>query len=72
MKMKALLTLIILLCLIPNVVCHVLTIATYNLWNVMFNWDVRKYRIAQMVMCLQLYTEFFCTVLLPCISWPRS
>ena len=27
----------------------VLTVATYNLWNVMFNWEVRKFRIAQMV-----------------------
>ncbi|XP_077985526.1 uncharacterized protein LOC144440131 [Glandiceps talaboti] len=25
------------------------TVSTYNLWNVMFNWDVRKYRIAQMI-----------------------
>ena len=23
--------------------------ATYNLWNVMFNWEVRRFRIAQMV-----------------------
>lgn len=26
-----------------------MTVATYNLWNVMFQWDVRKYRIADMV-----------------------
>ena len=26
-----------------------LTVATYNLWNVMFNWDIRIYRIVQMV-----------------------
>lgn len=26
------------------------TIASLNLWNVMFNWDVRKYGIAEMVM----------------------
>ena len=24
-------------------------VSTYNLWNIMFNWDVRKYRIARMV-----------------------
>jgi hypothetical protein len=24
-------------------------VTTYNLWNIMFNWDVRKYRIARMV-----------------------
>ena len=27
----------------------ILVVATYNLWNVMFNWDVRKLRIVQMV-----------------------
>ena len=26
-----------------------ISVATYNLWNVMFNWNIRKYRIAQMV-----------------------
>ena len=26
-----------------------ITIATYNVWNIMFNWNVRKFRIAQMV-----------------------
>ncbi|XP_070559905.1 uncharacterized protein [Ptychodera flava] len=26
-----------------------ITVSTYNLWNVMFNWDVRKYRIAEMI-----------------------
>ena len=25
------------------------TVATYNIWNIMFQWDVRKYRIAEMV-----------------------
>ena len=24
-------------------------LSTYNLWNVMFNWDVRKFHISQMV-----------------------
>ncbi|XP_062587961.1 uncharacterized protein LOC134249646 [Saccostrea cucullata] len=24
-------------------------VTTYNLWNIMFNWDVRKYRIARMI-----------------------
>ncbi|XP_033647637.1 uncharacterized protein LOC117307090 isoform X1 [Asterias rubens] len=26
-----------------------LKVATYNLWNIMFNWDVRKYHIASMI-----------------------
>ena len=26
-----------------------LVVATYNLWNVMFQWDSRKYYIADMV-----------------------
>ena len=26
-----------------------LTVATYNLWNIMFHWEVRKFRIADMV-----------------------
>ena len=26
-----------------------LTVVTYNLWNIMFNWDIRRIRIAQMV-----------------------
>ena len=26
-----------------------ITVGTYNLWNVMFNWDVRKHHIAEMV-----------------------
>ncbi|XP_071510406.1 uncharacterized protein [Diadema antillarum] len=25
------------------------TVGTYNLWNVMFNWDVRKHHIAEMI-----------------------
>ena len=31
-------------------------ISTYNLWNVMFNWDIRKYRVAEMVIILNLTT----------------
>ncbi|XP_033744975.1 uncharacterized protein LOC117330650 isoform X2 [Pecten maximus] len=31
------------------VLSHDVTVATCNLWNVMFNWSVRKYRIAQMI-----------------------
>ena len=26
-----------------------LTVATYNIWNVMFNWEIRQLRIAQLV-----------------------
>ncbi|XP_006811301.1 uncharacterized protein LOC100369850 [Saccoglossus kowalevskii] len=26
-----------------------ITLATYNIWNIMFNWDIRKYRIAEMI-----------------------
>ena len=25
------------------------TVATYNIWNIMFHWEVRKYHIAEMV-----------------------
>ena len=31
-----------------------LVVATYNLWNVMFQWDSRKYYIAYMVRNIQL------------------
>ena len=32
---------------------HEFTVATYNVWNVMFNWEVRQLRISQMVIaCL--------------------
>ncbi|OWF48749.1 uncharacterized protein LOC110452657 [Mizuhopecten yessoensis] len=31
------------------VLSYDITVATCNLWNVMFNWNVRKYRIAQMI-----------------------
>ncbi|XP_069142390.1 uncharacterized protein [Argopecten irradians] len=41
---------IIIACVCANVVLsYDITVATCNLWNVMFNWDVRKYRIAQMI-----------------------
>lgn len=30
-------------------VLGLMKVSTYNLWNIMFNWDVRKYRIARMV-----------------------
>ncbi|XP_060083400.1 uncharacterized protein LOC132562661 [Ylistrum balloti] len=37
-------------CLYVDVVLpYEMTVATCNLWNVMFNWNVRKYRIAQMI-----------------------
>ena len=28
---------------------HEVTVATYNIWNIMFDWEVRQLRIAQMV-----------------------
>ena len=28
-----------------------ITLATYNVWNMMFNWEVRQLGIAQMVCC---------------------
>ena len=44
--------------LIPSFQPHsphvALRVATFNLWNVMFQWDVRKHKIAQMV-----YKQFF-------------
>ena len=33
-----------------------LTIATYNLWNIMFHWEVRKIHIADMV-CYSVYNS---------------
>lgn len=38
-------------------VLGLMKVSTYNLWNIMFNWDVRKYRIARMVR--ELYFFFF-------------
>ncbi len=32
---------------------RIVTVATYNVWNIMFNWEVRKFKIAQMVSQLQ-------------------
>jgi hypothetical protein len=34
-------------CLVPHV--NSLVVSTYNLWNVMFHWEVRKLRIVEMV-----------------------
>ena len=32
-------------------------VATYNLWNVMFNWDVRKLRISQLVSIITIHSS---------------
>lgn len=34
---------------VTSPVLGLMKVSTYNLWNIMFNWDVRKYRIARMV-----------------------
>ncbi|KAK6177334.1 hypothetical protein SNE40_015455 [Patella caerulea] len=37
-------------CLLTNLVnAGKVTVSTLNLWNVMFSWDVRKFRIAEMI-----------------------
>lgn len=52
---------------VTSPVLGLMKVSTYNLWNIMFNWDVRKYRIARMVSRL-----FFLSYLLTQILHPGN
>ncbi|KAL4234623.1 hypothetical protein ACF0H5_006264 [Mactra antiquata] len=44
--------LLCLICLLPLTEC--LSVGTYNLWNIMFNWQTRKLRIVEMIKDLEV------------------
>lgn len=46
---KMLLYMLLLLFYVIFFVLGLMKVLIYNLWNIMFNWDVRKYRIVRMV-----------------------
>ena len=52
-KMKLLCFSLLFLIKLKLIVCSkwtdTFTLSTYNIWNIMFNWEIRKFRISQMV-----------------------
>ena len=38
---------------------RIVTVANYNIWNVMFQWETRKQYIAEMVIRIKLSIKFF-------------
>ena len=46
---KLLLSLLWCVGLLQGIEATELKVATYNLWNIMFNWNIRKHYIADMV-----------------------
>lgn len=50
---------------VTSPVLGLMKVSTYNLWNIMFNWDVRKYRIARMVCRLFFLSYLDCQILHP-------
>ncbi|XP_011660953.2 uncharacterized protein LOC100889507 [Strongylocentrotus purpuratus] len=52
--MTRMVLLLLLVCVMGGAGSVSITVGTYNIWNVMFNWDVRKHHIAEMIRAANL------------------